>query len=64
MTGTAPNPDKLPITDFEIEDNVIKSCPMGKKPVVSYHDAETGENVENVSIMKTVPQEKEENQVL
>ena len=42
MTGTAPNPDKLPITDFEIEDNVIKSCPMGKKPVVSYHDAETG----------------------
>jgi len=42
MTGTEPNPDKLPITDFEIEDNAIKSCPMGKKPVVSYHDAETG----------------------
>ena len=42
MTGTDPNPDKLRITDFEIDDKAIKSCPMGKKPVLSYHDAEIG----------------------
>ena len=42
MTGTETDPDKLSIADFEIEDDAIKSCAMGKRPVLSYHDAETG----------------------
>ena len=43
MTGRKPDPDKLPITSFEIKDNeIVVSCPNDQKPISSNYNKDTG----------------------
>lgn len=35
MTGRKQNPNKLPVSDFHIEENLIKQCPQGNSPIRS-----------------------------
>ena len=43
MTGRKPDPDKLPITSFEIKDNeIVVSCPNDQRPTSSTYNEDTG----------------------
>ena len=36
MTGKKPNPEKLPLSEFRVEDGVIRQCPQGNSPIRTY----------------------------